>query len=200
VTTQEPRQSDEYDVLPDRIKRYLCPRHGDVNCRERQGRTDMTDAPRTGGTIVGIIAMAVIGLVCLAGVVIGLLMLFKPRPYESHDRFTGGWLAFWSILALLISAGVYVWAMWPFAYAYHHWIPTRGTVESVSKRIVSDGDNISEKYVLKFTDGRLRAVNDSAAGSLKTGDPVSLRCKKAYDFGVPRSAHGWDCKWAGRRI
>jgi hypothetical protein len=99
-----------------------------------------------------------------------------------------------------ISAGVYVWAMWPFAYTYHHWIPTRGTVESVSKRIVSDGDNISEKYVLKFTDGRLRAVNDSAAGSLKTGDPVSLRCKKAYDFGVPRSAHGWDCKWAGRRI
>lgn len=149
--------------------------------------------PYTGGWIIGIIALTVCVLIGLSIIV---LTLFA----NTTDGGLFGGIGF-GVAWILVTVGVWLWASWPLSYKYHHWIPTDGVVQTVNKRIVSDGDgNISEKFVLRFKDGRIRAVNDTAAATLRKGDTVHLRCKKAYDFGVPRSAHGWDCKWAGKRI
>lgn len=145
------------------------------------------NAPLTGGAIAGTIIAVILLVICLVFTVGGFA--------TGETGFGVG-----ALTAAAAVVGAWVLFMWPLAYEYHHWIPTNGKVAAVSKRIVSDGDSIQEKYVLKFKDGRIRAVTDSAAGVLKVGDTVRLRCKKSYDFGVPRSAHGWDCKWAGTRL
>jgi hypothetical protein len=54
--------------------------------------------------------------------------------------------------------------------------------------------------IILFTDGRVRALSDTIAATLKPGDHVVMSCKKAYDYGVPRSSQGWDCKWSGKRV
>lgn len=147
----------------------------------------VADAPLTGGSIVWTIVagiLALCGIVCIIGGVI-----------EQHLGALLSGIA-WTLCVI----GLYVWTMWPLSYDYHHWIPTEGTVVRVDKRIVSTGDNsISEKYVMTFEDGRVRALNDTIGGTLREGSTAVMRCKKAYDFGVPRESHGWDCKWAGER-
>ena len=141
----------------------------------------------TGGTIAGTIAAIIIAAICAFVLVAGILSGGE------------GWgVAIGAAVCLLITAGVYIFAMWPFAYEYHHWVDTRGTVAKIDKRLVPAGDKgMQEKIVVTATDGRLRGVTDTRATTLQAGDKFYFRCKKAYEFGVSRGAHGWDCKWAG---
>lgn len=145
----------------------------------------------------GITLGALAGYIVLA---IGVIVIICCFAYAFIERDSDGVMA--GLAILVIGGGIWLWAMWPpFAYEYHHWQDTEGTVETVSKRIVPDGNGgINEKYVIRFTDGRVRALNDTIGGTLREGDKAVLKCKKAYDFGVPRSSHGWDCKWAGVRL
>jgi hypothetical protein len=137
----------------------------------------------TGGTIAAGIFMAVVVICALGWLIVFALM--------------GEWLIGWvGPIAVIICGLVWFWGMWPFSYDYHHWVDTEGTVAKIDSRLVPSGDSgMEEKIVITFTDGRLRGVTETRATALKPGDKVHLRCKKAYDFGVPRSSHGWDCKW-----
>jgi hypothetical protein len=151
--------------------------------------TEFAEGPKTGGWIVGLILIALI-IIGTPVFVVGFIVEDMPGS------------ALGSLIVGLLCAGFWLWGSWPLAYEYHHWIPTEGTVVKVDKRIVSTGSEggISEKYVLKFSDGRVRALNDTIGGTLGEGDKATLKCKKAYDFGVSRESHGWDCKWAGPRL
>jgi hypothetical protein len=150
--------------------------------------TEFAEGPKTGGWIIGLIVAALIIIIAIG------IVVFDP----DGDRAVASLFA---IIWLVVAGGIWLWGSWPLAYEYHHWIPTEGKVEKVDKRIVSNGEgSISEKYVIKFTDGRVRALNDTVGGTLNPGDSAVMKCKKAYDFGVSRESHGWDCKWAGARL
>lgn len=144
--------------------------------------------PLTGGTWVGAIAMAVITFGCL---------IVAAAAFTERDN--GGWGAVaGSLVVLLISWGVWLWAMWPLAYDYHHWVQVDGKVDRISKRLVSDGDKgMQERYVL-VVDGVPRGVDDTRASLVRVGDRVQLACKREYEYGLPRGAHGWGCRWRGR--
>lgn len=144
--------------------------------------------PLTMEMLVGTIVAVLFLLVGAVFIAVGTRDTYDPLPT------IGTGLA---IVALTVV--FWLWGSWPLAYDYHHWIPTTGTVKSVDKRIVKDGDSISEKYVIRFADGRTRALNDTIGGSLRAGDVATMRCKKAFEWGVPRESHGWDCKWSGKR-
>lgn len=142
----------------------------------------------TAGTIGGTIAAVLAAAACAA------LGRFFWRDYYSGRG---------EAIAAFVAAGVVVplvWlgAMWPLAGDYHRWRPVEGTVVQVDKRLVSNGDNgMSERFVFRFADGRLRGVDDTRASTVRRGDKVTLKCKKDFEWGVPRAANGWACRWAG---
>lgn len=150
----------------------------------------------TGGYIAGNIAAIVIGAICVL-VMIGAILTTR----DSYDAGLGWGIAVTSFVCLLLTAVVYVWATWPFAYEYHHWIDKKVHVAASSSRLLTDGDgNINQKFVVRDERGTFYGINDTRGALVKEGDTVSLRCKRAYDYGVPRSSHGWDCKWNGRTL
>lgn len=144
----------------------------------------------TGGTIAGGIALAVI-LVCCLIWAIGWWLVDEPAL-----GIVG------ALIVAAISVGIWFWAMWPFAYEYHHWIDKEGEVARVTKRLVPNGDSgMQEKIVIQMANDRgIYGITETRAALLRAGDTVHIKCKKAYDFGVPRSSHGWDCKWVDGNI
>lgn len=147
--------------------------------------------PLTVGTIIGT-AFLVIALVTLLVVYVAWVPKLGRKDKQWFKRVI-------PLAAVLLIFG-YVFFMWPFKYDYHHWVNTTGVVASVSSRVITDSDgNINQKYVIRFEDGRVRALNDTIGGVLTKGDPIDLRCKKAFEWSTPSAAHGWDCKYSGAR-
>lgn len=141
----------------------------------------------TGGYIAGNIAIIVIATICITFIAGGLL--------RRGDG--GGWVAFWATVVLVVSLGTWTYYTWPpFAYEYHHWIDKTVTVEAIGKRQVSKDKSFFEKFVVRDKTGELYGLDDTRGALVKPGDTLYLRCKKAYQFGIPRSAHGWDCRWS----
>lgn len=101
------------------------------------------------------------------------------------------------LAAVVIIAATFWWGMaFTTSADYHAWNAKTGEVEQVSKRLIATDSGMSERYVLKI-DGQPFGVDDSRASLAKEGDKVSLLCKKDYQWGVPREAHGWACRWNG---
>lgn len=147
----------------------------------------------TGGIIVGTIFAAIIAFGCFVVMVLGF---FYTRSDERDAK--GGW---WAVgiagICLVATVGVYVWSSWPLAYEYHHWVDKEGKVAEINKRLVPAGDaGMQEKIVVRFQEGAgIYGITETRATLLKEGMNLHMRCKKAYDFGVNRGAHGWDCKY-----
>jgi hypothetical protein len=148
----------------------------------------------TGGYIAGNIAIIVLSLIAV--VVIGLALRHGPGEYNDGGGYV---LAGITALVWVIALGLWFWSTWPFAYDYHHWVDKRVHVTDTSSRLLTDSDgNIGQKFVVRDSTGTYYGINDTRGALVKEGDVVQLRCKKSYDYGVPRSSHGWDCKWNGR--
>lgn len=139
----------------------------------------------TGGIIGGTIAAVACLLIAVALIVVGLRV-----------RYDGGILICAGALLAVSTVVGFVWASWPFAYDYHHWVDKEITVKRSNSRLLTDSNgNIQQKIVVTDDKGHFYGINETRATLLEPGNTVRLRCKKAYDFGVPRAVHGWDCKW-----
>jgi hypothetical protein len=143
-----------------------------------------------------IIALPALLLAANAAAVTGLWLRRRARRVEDDFDATGlrilGTLA--CITALLIVIGT-AFGMWPYKAEYHTWRTTSGTVQAIDSRLVSNGDQgMSQRFVVTFTDGRQRACDDTRCPSVKVGDRLTLKCKRAYQWGA---TPGWDCNWVG---
>lgn len=148
--------------------------------------------PITGGFIVGLVTL----VVCLF---IGVFMFFYGLANwsdRSYDQAIFRGTAIGGLVVAIASFGVWLFASWPLAYEYHHWVPVQGKVEQVSKRLKSCGDGCVEQRYVVIVHGKPYGIDDTRAALLHEGDSVSIRCKKEYEYGVSRGAHGWACKWA----
>jgi hypothetical protein len=146
-------------------------------------------ATMTLDAIIGFIALGICLLLCLGGLGIGVLNLSDGRGYG------WGWIA-GSIVSAIVVLVAWWWGMaFTLSGDYHAWNVKEGTVERVAKRLVSAGDKgMAERYVVTIN-GRPYGIDDTRAALVEPGDKVSLRCKKDYEWGVPREAHGWACRW-----
>lgn len=147
----------------------------------------------TSGTIGGLITLVVILAGCAAWAIIGIRVArtsqYSELPAKAH-------LIGATVVALITL--IAWWASMAFTLSgdYHAWNVKQGTVERVAKRLVQNGDKgMSERYVV-ILDGRPYGVDDTRAALLEAGDPVRLKCKKDYEWGIEREAHGWACRWA----
>ena len=144
----------------------------------------------------------IIGLPILAVILIALAIAFFvfrawAKTCDEYDR--GLVVAFkWGALTAAVStvtAAAFV--FWPFKWEYHSWQKTTGTVQTVSKRLMSTGDkSMEERFVVQFTDGRQRACDDSRCSLLRPGMTLTLRCKRAYQWGA---TPGYGCNYVEAR-
>lgn len=150
-------------------------------------------ATMTGGALAAYIALPLVALVLLAGAVLFWV--------NRHDSYEGGlWRVCAAICVICIPLWLGAW-WWGMAFTtsadYHAWNVKQGKVENVGKRLIASGDSgMSERYVFTIA-GVPYGVDDTRASVVKPGDAVTLRCKKDYQWGVPREAHGWACRWNG---
>ena len=139
-----------------------------------------------------------IGLPLVVLLLIGLtvaFVLFRRAAKSADDMDRGLFLGFkWGSFAVAVIVLIIVgFAFWPYQWDYHSWQKTSGTIQSISKRLVSTGDKgMEERFVVQFTDGRQRACDDSRCSLLKPGMVLTLRCKRAYQWGA---TPGYDCNY-----
>jgi hypothetical protein len=137
----------------------------------------------TAGTLIGLPLLAVTVIV-IVGVTVWL------ATAEGPSVLVGG--AGVLIVVLLFGA----WGFYPFKKSYHYWTPVTGTVAEVDKRLVRDGEGMSEKVVIRFKDDPQQyGIEDTRAALLRPGAQASLLCKKAHQWGP--SVDGFDCRWGG---
>lgn len=139
----------------------------------------------TAGTLVGVPLLAI---VLVIGIGIGVMLL---KSSYSGDHGAGLGFLLGTPVAVLLCAVIF---LWPFSKEYHYWTPVTGTVEQVDKRLVADGEGMSEKIVVRFKDDPQQyGIEDTRAALLKPGDEATLLCKKAHQWGP--SVDGYDCRW-----
>lgn len=142
------------------------------------------------GYIVGTSVAGLLALICVAVVVWG----FIHRARDEYDSGEGAMSIVGGFIALVIVGGLYVFAAFPpFDMDYHRYDPKQGTVASIDKRLVSDGEGMSEKYVVRFKDqAQQYACLDTRCADVGKGDQLELACIKVWQFyGTP----GYDCEF-----
>ncbi|MFE9099882.1 hypothetical protein [Actinomadura geliboluensis] len=144
------------------------------------------------GTLIG---LPILLLAAAAAAAAGVLLWRYRHRASRTDRPTVTALALGAYAltaALLIGTAI---GMWPYSGEYHSWRDTTGTVQALDARLVSAGDSsMNQRFVVTFTDGRQRACDDTRCATVKPGDRLTLKCKRAYQWG---STPGWDCNWVG---
>lgn len=133
----------------------------------------------------------------LAGLV-GAALLFRyarrnQNAYDSTDALMLGGVAAVAPVILLVGTA---WAMYPWQGEYHRWQDKSGTVAEVSSRLLSNSDNVNQKFVVRFEGGGEYGCNDTRCSLVKVGDDLTLSCKRAWQFS---GRDGWDCNYVERR-
>jgi hypothetical protein len=137
----------------------------------------------TGGAIAGYVALTTCLLLALLIVLIG-----ASQPHK------GLWFA-GAVVWILLSIGCWWWGMaFTTSADYHAWNVKDGEVDRVAKRLIATDKGMAERYVVTIN-GEPYGIDDTRAALVQQGDSVSLRCKKDFQWGVPREAHGWACRW-----
>jgi hypothetical protein len=144
-------------------------------------------ASLTAGAIWGTLAAAIL-FVCFVAAVVGAFAL--PEGADGRRSFMAVGTA-----GALATVVVWLWAMWPLKYDYHHWVEKSGRVEKISNRLVSGGEGVVNQRFVVVLHGQPYGIDDTRAALLHVGDPVHLRCKKEHQFFQPYAADGWACRW-----
>lgn len=146
------------------------------------------------GILIGLPILAI----ALAALAAGFYL--AQRWAKTADDFDHGLavsLKWGAVAVAVIVTGIAALVLWPYKWAYHSWQPTTGTVQTISKRLISDGDHgMEERFVVRFTDGRQRACDDSRCSLLTPGMTLALRCKRSFQWGA---TPGYDCNYVDAR-
>lgn len=143
------------------------------------------------GLVIGLpIAVVIIFL----GVVFTTVAVRVPYDsYEDRDLPKGLFVGLGAV-ATLITALITAVSMYPFGGEYHHWATTSGTVATIDSRLLADGDAMTQRFVVNFTDGRQRACDDTRCASVHAGDTLTIKCKRSFQWS---GTDGYDCNWVG---
>lgn len=146
------------------------------------------------GLLIGLPVLILAFLVCVAGI---LFFWWLGRTDDRVDAYSDAGL--WFVLSGLCGAGALavvigsLFGYWPYKTEYHFWKPTSGTVQTVSQRLVSNGDGgMDQRYVVLFTDGRQRSCDDTRCTLVKPGMYLRLKCIRSYQWG---GTPGYNCNY-----
>lgn len=130
------------------------------------------------GVLIGLPALT-IGLLVLACILVKLIRS------DQDDAVIVGFL----LVGVLVGAGI---LYWPWKVEYHHWQHVAGQVKQVQSRFLSKDHGTEQRFVVVFTDNRIRSCDDTRCSLLKPHDHLDLSCKRKWQWtGTP----GWDCNY-----
>jgi hypothetical protein len=144
-----------------------------------------------------IIGLPIAGILLIALAIAFFAFGRYAKTCDQFDRGPALGIKWGSLAVAVVVVAIAAVAFWPYRWEYHSWQTTSGTVQAVSKRLVSTGDKgMEERFVVAFTDGRQRACDDTRCSLLKPGMTLTLRCKRAYQWGA---TPGYDCNYVEAR-
>ncbi len=142
------------------------------------------------------IGLPVAGVVLLVAAIVTVVLIRWPQEDWGRDDppkgcFVAGAIAFMIAISSMTAAFMY-----PFDSDYHWWKPTSGTVMAVESRLLGGGENnaVTQRFVVTFTDGRLRACDDTRCATVKPGNVLRLTCKRSFQW---TGTDGYDCNFVG---
>lgn len=141
------------------------------------------------GYLIGTIIAAIIFTGVLAGSALIGRALRRDNEYVMARAMNG-----LGIGLAVATAGIWTWGAFPpFDMDYHTYRPVTGIVESVDKRLLADGDGMSEKYVVALAgDPQQYGCEDTRCALIRVGEPVELSCQKMW---VYAGTDGYDCRF-----
>lgn len=142
------------------------------------------------GTLIGLPIAGFFVLLAVIALAVGIYLFCDDMP-------EGIATIFGALGALVLIVGITAFAYFPFDSDYHKWKVTTGDVQTVDKRMLAtDGGGMEEKFVVTFKgDSMEYGVADTRAASLKKGDHLTLKCKRAFQF---TGTDGYDCVWGSK--
>lgn len=143
---------------------------------------------------VGLTAFGLMFALSLVGIGVFVYMKSTPSYMDIIPPWLSSllWIIFGGVVAVLIAG-----AWFPFDMDYHARVPVTGVVSESHSRMVSTGNGMEEKFVIKFEDsGQEFGCLDTRCATIKPGDTLSLLCTKQYDW---NSTDGWDCGWGSNQ-
>lgn len=145
------------------------------------------DGPWSLGVLVGGPIAVVLILIGLAVVAFGIAEQRTSR--DGVGLMVGGSL--WAGLIVLICALPMV-GYYPYSAEYHQWRDVTGTVQQIDKRLISSGDSMEDKFVIRFGDGQQFSCDDTRCAQVAEGDDVTLSCKRAWQY---TGTDGYNCRF-----
>ena len=129
-----------------------------------------------------------IGLPLGVLIVVLLLGLTVWMAYENEIRLS------LSMLALAAGGVIMIgWAMYPYSNEYHQFRAVSGTVERIDKRLISSGDSMQDKFVVRFEGSDLQfGCDDTRCSQVDPGDALELSCKREWQY---TGTDGYNCRF-----
>ena len=92
------------------------------------------------------------------------------------------------MLTVVVLAGLFPWEA-----EYHQYQERRGVVKEIGKRLLADGDSMSEKFVVRFegVDGEFGCL-DTRCAIVEPGDKLTVKCLMEWDY---NGTDGHNCKF-----
>lgn len=149
---------------------------------------------------IGYIVGTGVMLLLVAAAVVGARACYRYRAQEVkrggsfNEATEAGWFARGCLAAGCIPVLVWLFAAWPvWDMAYHRYDTVTGTVATVDKRLVSEGEGMSEKYVVQLAgDSQQYGCLDTRCALIQPGEPVELSCIRVWAW---YGSDGYDCEY-----
>lgn len=148
------------------------------------------------GLLIGLPVTILLVLICIGWIVFVIKTTDPRSDWERTDRRVGVLIG---VAAALIVVGIAASPLgfYPYQAQYHRWEPVQGTVDQVAKRIVNDGDGITEKFVVRFEGNQQEyGCEDTRCAVVDRGDQVSLACIRVWQYA---GLDGYDCRFVENR-
>lgn len=131
------------------------------------------------------------------GSIVAAILLWRCAQSEKGERYGDRGPALFlfgcSIFCALCVVIATTVGMYPYSAEYHQWRETSGTVTKIDKRLISTGDGMSDKFVVRFDgDGQQFGCDDTRCASVEVGDALTLSCKRAWQY---TGTDGYDCRF-----
>lgn len=105
---------------------------------------------------------------------------------DAGEFWSLGWVPVIGVLALVIAP---LFGYYPYDADYHRLQPVSGVVADVKTR------TMDTYYVITYREGAVVRCDDSRCANVKVGDTLNLLCTKEHQWGSPKEADGWGCRW-----
>ncbi len=117
----------------------------------------------------------------------------RSKSEFSYKRAEAGAFAVGCIAAALVALGAAAVAMYPYSAEYHKWSTVEGEVAKIERRRLNETD----RYVVLFTDGRVRSCDDTRCSLYHPGATLRLTCKREWQYS---GDDGWSCNYIGGSV